>query len=56
MKTTITLTVDADAKEKAMPIIQNSMDTTLSKLVNDLLIKISEEEGFGTMKKERKKK
>jgi len=40
MKTTITCTVDSDIKEKAMPIIQNKLHTTISKLVNDALIKV----------------
>lgn len=40
MKTTITLSVDGEIKQAAMPIIQNQMDTSLSCLVNDMLKKI----------------
>ena len=40
MKTTITLTVDGDMKEKAMKIIKIKFRTTLSHLVNKMLIDI----------------
>jgi len=42
MKTTITLCVDADVKEKVMPIIQNQMNTSLSKVINEMLKRIIE--------------
>jgi len=40
MRTTITLTVDGETKEKAMPIIQNEMNTSLSQIVDKQLKKI----------------
>ncbi len=43
MKTTITLSVDGDIKQEAMPIIQNKMRSSISRLVNEMFYKIVEE-------------
>lgn len=40
MKTTITITVDSEVKIKAMPIIQNKLNRSLSSMVNDFLLEI----------------
>jgi len=37
MKTTITISVDGEIKDKAMKIIQNEMNTSLSAVVNKKL-------------------
>lgn len=42
MKTTITVSVDGEVKEEAMKIIQNKMNSSLSKVINDRLKEICE--------------
>ncbi len=40
MKITITLTVDKKIKQEAMPIIQNKMRSSVSRLVNEMFYDI----------------
>lgn len=40
VKTTTTITLDADLKDVALPILQNDMRTSLSRFVNEKLLEI----------------
>lgn len=52
MKTPSTILLDQEVKEKAMPVIQNKMKTSLSRLVNEMLIKLLEKQNANnTIKK-----
>lgn len=44
MKTTLTITIDADVKQKAMAIIENKFNSNISAEINQLLKKIVEKE------------